>query len=476
MSNPVDPIEAVGGVSSSKKTTPTPHPILGAKKKDSDLLFSSNYVLIVMEMTNKVMQNQTQSVAEQGNLQEVITKIQQDINTINQYISTIQSHATAGGSTAIAHGDGNGNHDASPNSSSGLDRQFYHMNDYTDGDDGWHVGANFGGDSGVDGYANNSSYVSQAYQDQTKSFITAVKELFFSAAPVGSDITVGDLSKITTQYGDFDLNKACGSDSLSFWQRIGNPIAAKGYDRNGYSVISTDATKKPSLLQQYAYYSAKAAAKDATKEDIKNCNGNIWNLKGLNFNSDDGCDGTMRSLLSVLDNMNVGVSITRSWSADSSSLLDLIIKDSPDFYNHLSDGSTTWGSAWNTSNNGKVLPGVYEYFSELAYNYFWTKNPSASDDVGSGHTNVCLDHDHGVADYSHSGWDNGGHIAQGSDSLSAIYLSANSAQTGMTSTGTTMGQTLNQKVADTQSMNDSVKQIINNFTQGQGSTVNNFKS
>jgi hypothetical protein len=126
MSNPVDPIEAISGVSSSKKTTQAPHPVFAAKKKDSDLLFSSNYVLIVMEMTNKVMQNQTQSVAEQGNLQEVITKIQQDINTINQFISTVQSHATAGGGLVIAHGDGNGNHDASPNSSSGLDRQFYH--------------------------------------------------------------------------------------------------------------------------------------------------------------------------------------------------------------------------------------------------------------------------------------------------------------------------------------------------------------
>jgi hypothetical protein len=336
---------------------------------------------------------------------------------------------------------------------------------------GWGLNNNFGGD--VD-----SGDVSQAYQAQAKSFVTAVKELFYSAAPVGSDLTVGDLSKITTQYGDFDLNKAYGADNLSFWQRIGNPISSMGYDKNGYSIISTDATKKPSLIQQYAYYSAKAAAKDATKDDIKNCNGNIWNLKGLNFNPEDGCDGTMRQVLGILSNMNVSVSISRSWSGDSQNLLDLLVRDNPIFYNHLSDNTTlTWGGGTNFAmNNGSILPGIYNFFSELAYNYFWTKNPSASDAVGTGNNGS------GVVDVSHSGWDNinrdnsGNHLTASSDSLSSIYLAANSAQTGMTSTGTTMGQTLNQKVADTQSMNDSVKQIINNFTQGQGSTVNNFKT
>ncbi len=464
MSNPVDPIEAISGVSSSKKTTQAPHPVFAAKKKDSDLLFSSNYVLIVMEMTNKVMQNQTQSVAEQGNLQEVITKIQQDINTINQFISTVQSHATSGAAAVIAHGDGNGNHDASPNSSSGLDRQFYHMTDDTF-DNGWGVSKNFGGDI-------DSGDVSQAYQAQAKSFVTAVKELFYSAAPVGSDLTVGDLSKITTQYGDFDLNKAYGSDQLSFWQRIGNPISRMGYDRTGFNVISADPSQKPSLLQQYAYYSAKAAAKDATKDDIKNCNGNIWNLKGLNFNPEDGCDGTMRQVLGILSNMDVSIGINRSWNGDSQNLLDLIVTNNPIFYNHLSDNTTTtWAGGTNFNmNNGSILPGIYNFFSELAYNYFWTKNPSASDAPGTGNNGS------GIVDVSHSGWDNTSHLEASSDSLSSIYLAANAAQTGMTSTGTTMGQTLNQKVADTQSMNDSVKQIINNFTQGQGSTVNNFKT
>jgi hypothetical protein len=475
--NVVDPVSAV--LSSSSASKAHQKPASDSKNSQSDFLYTTNYILEVMQLTNKAMEFQAKQVSAQAQLQNVILEMNNDFSTMNQFFSKLQAQAHAGGGICFYHGEDNSL--LSPNSVNGFSNAFYMMSEYENpGQSGWGgQQANFGGDYGNSPYSigqtPNASYVSTDYQQSMASFMTAFKQLFFSSPQSGDgSTTVGDLSKITvhTKNGPKDVDLM----TSGFWSNIGG-----AYDKtypNGLPshVISSTSTDQPSLIQQYIYWSLKC-----------NCdNGTITNLSGINpqnyIPGSTTLDSTLGNMLSVLNDLNASVTVDgNTWThSTTDNLLSMIMNNKLYNTNDNDKGSTTWG-ATNVNgeqdpNAGKIDPGLYCAFSYMAYNYFWTKNPNAPDNSDyQTQTNCNVDRNNGVNDGKGTAWSKTGHLQPEADMLSTLYMHTNSTQTTLSSTSSTQNTNFQEATSNVQTMNNAAQQMIQSFSQGQGQTITNFK-
>lgn len=479
--NVVDPVSAV--LSSSSASKAHHKAAADSKNSQSDFLYTTNYILEVMQLTNKAMEYQAKQVSDQAQLQNVILQMNNDFSTMNQFFSKLQAQAHAGGGIHYHHGGDNGL--LSPNSVNGFSNAFYMMSEYENpGQGGWGgEQANFGGDYGNSPYSisgtPNASYVSADYQQSMASFMTAFKQLFFSSPGTADSATsVGDLSKITvhTKTGPEDVDLMASG----FWSNIGG-VYDKTYPAGLPShVISSNGTDQPSLIQQYIYWSLKC-----------NCdNGTISDLSGINpenyMPGSTTLDSTLGNMLSVLNDLNASVTVEgNTWThSTTDNLLSMIMNNKLYNTNDNDKESTTWGAVTSgypigaalDPNAGKIDPGLYCAFSYMAYNYFWTKNPNAADDSDyQTQTNCNVNSYNGVNDGDGTGWDKVGHQQAEPDMLSTLYMHTNSTQTTLSSSSSTQNTNFQEATSNVQTMNNAAQQMIQSFSQGQGQTITNFK-
>lgn len=435
MSHVVDPVESVGGV---KRSEPIQNnaPVKGSNDK-SDLLFGSNYILLVMKYTNIAMEHQAKIVQLRGELASVVSKIQGDLSTISEFVSKLQSEAHSGqGIYEKDYGD-----IVSPDSVSGLSPDFYNMYETFSGDQ-----SSFGSDA-MDG-------VSSQYQTLMAGFLSAVKDLY-CASSSGSGPTVGDLSTITNPTGGKDF------DMMSYYKDIQDSYG--DFSDQGCQVVSTNSGDHASLMQQFMYYKAQLAVNTGTTSDVIDANGNIGKLVNFKFGDID-YDSDLGPMMQTLNSFNTVVTVNRGncpsyLIPQTDSLLSMMMKG--EFYNTV-DGKT---SGWSFSSGMcHVKPGLYAAFSFAAFNYIWTKNPNMSLADGTGN------------DPGNNWWTNdlGGGIPT-ADTLSGMYMTTNTAQTNVSASGNQTNTNFQQDVNSVQQVDGAAGKMIDGFSQGQQATIQNFK-
>jgi hypothetical protein len=472
---PTDPVEAVGGVSSASKAT-SMHvggPEAVPKSSKSGDMMNVNYIFLVMQYTNKAMQNQSNVVAMRAQMEGIVTKMQSDLATISSFISKIQSESHAGGFfDSETRGGDTDFFDMSPSALSGLNSQFYSLQDSQ--------GADFGTD-------NNT--VSTEYQNSMQGFVSAVKDLYYCSSS-GSGATVKDISKITNPYGgkDFDLTGG-------FWSKIQGEYSK--YTMQGKSIISTNPTDHPSLMQQYMYYQTQLSINTASQQDVTDAaaSGDLSKLVNFDPNTTGGgLDSNIGPMLQLLDSLNTTVSADRDYAnvgnnwgvhasatvSTSRNILSMILTgDNGDLYTSSaghSDRGTGYqmdsgADCWDGYANEQV--GLYGAFSYMAMNYLATKNPSTPGDSWQG----C----NYAPGFSANGWPfhfvtgRSGIMSKG-DPLSSVYSNTNTAQTNLSASANTAGTEFQQSTAAVQTTQQAAGKMIDSFTQSQANAIQNFKS
>lgn len=393
MNKVVDPIEAVNP--SQKAYGAQSGSVAGAdgSGKKSDFLFSTNYIIAVMELTNMAMQHQSDVVKLRGELADVVTRIQSDLSVINQYTSTIESQAT----------------------NYGLQSGYYYVN-------------------------TTNEFPSQSYQDSTASFVKAVRDLFACDTAGPGDLTVADISKIQDSYGQtFDLG-ASQSGSPSFWGNLQGAFATK-YP-SPLPLVTASSNRKPSLIQQYIYYSAQLSVNTCSKEDLQAAGGDITKVPGVNFDPSQSSsfDPTLNSVLGVFSSLSAIPGGTGRWDSPLALAETGTIND-PSGQDHY--GDTKYIPYFNWENGSSY--GLYYTFNHFADDYYGAKNPTSGAPTDEG------------------------------DGLSAMYMSSSSAQSTLSSSSSNTNTNFQQDTSSVQTINNAAQQMIQSFTQGQGSMIQNFK-
>jgi len=445
----VDPVAAVGGV---KNHSPLKGPegasqSTGNSQNNNKYLFQTNYILEVMKYTNIAMEHQASIVALRGEVAALGTKIASDLATISQFISKIQSEAHSGGQESAKI---NGNWYASPDSYSGLAKDFYHMDEANAG--------TFGSDS-------SSGCVSDSYATMMKSFIAAVKDLYFSS-PTGVGPTVKDLTTI-----DNPADSSKNFNMMDYFKKIQGSYS-KYSCGTSQGVISTNPSDHPSLMQQYMYAKAKLVVNTSTTPDLNNANGDISKL--VNFDpSSDGFDSDLGPFMQVLDSLDIQTSVASeghsAWThSKTDNILSMILNGQ---LNNTYNGGTPGGKG----DVGQIDPGLYAAFSYMAYNYIWTKNPNldANNQSASNVPNAPVN----IGQDKKGGWNYNPFKgnAQG-DPLSAMYANVTSCQSNFSAAGSATGTSFQQDVNSVQQVNGAAGKMIDGFSQGQETLVRNFKS
>ncbi|MBM3192250.1 MAG: hypothetical protein FJZ63_06355 [Chlamydiae bacterium] len=380
MANPVEPVGAMESESNQNLGSFTPslfaNPSMPAPsyeprwvqalKTPHAASIYSCYMLILLAVNNLGMGNIDGTAVAESDLMNTEQAIQQNLVTIATFLSEIQQNATTSDAyETIADKGGQLYNLTDPNFYNGLAQTFYKLNSN---------GSDFG-----------SEDPSQQYQTSMQQFLQAFKEIFYcntnSKAPTVASLGEIDNPNIFQGGQAFNLNTPTtpGSDQ-SFWQQVNQTYTNAGYNIDNKNVVGTNPNDTASLLQQYMYYQAEVTVDTGPIQAVDAADGQIGTL--VNFNApsqtNNGCDPFISQTLQLLSSFDVSESVGRilipglgngypTQTAVSTQtkvpLLDLMLE------NKLYD----YGSG---PYSGQEDPGLYNAFSYMAFNDYWSKNPT----------------------------------------------------------------------------------------------------
>lgn len=431
---------------------------LGGESKGSGGAYDTNYVLVVLEVMQKLGLGPLEDVMQtEAKLMDVTAEIQSDLTTIQEYLTRIQNLSSSGGDWKMGS---------------------YNWSNMPSGQQGWLSPNGYNGIAYNEFHENNditgdprANTVAADFQNATANFIAAFKDLFmctpcqsgdpnaasnfsnFSLSKMdssGNTITkTFDLSSI---YGNLDANKTTGWGMLSQYG----------------DVFSTSSGSKASLIQQYTFYQYKLAA--------ENYSGMPDNLSDIGFNMDPtstSFDGVGKSLWDLLNSFNTTVNVNREndqnyenageLSNTSGNFLGYIFGNS---YGYQLNGEDSSGSII-----GRYDVNIYGAFAYAAFNYFWTKNPSAST-AGSDNTTPQPPNYDGKA-YS---WDQGKGIVTDGDKLSIWYSNSQSSSSLISSNSNEASTTMQQYTSEVSQYQNIGQNIIKSASDSNLATIQNFKT
>ncbi|MCH9631168.1 MAG: hypothetical protein S4CHLAM37_11870 [Chlamydiia bacterium] len=434
-------VETVGAVDGARKPS-------SANSLASDLFSTKHvvqhisYAIIVMEVLNKVGLEHQQTIMQlRGKLMDVMTRMQNDFTTISEYVSQIENNAHSGGGANVnAHGFTAWG----MNAFNGLDNSFFKNEGAITTDNNTNNGTE--GKLQTTGPNKFKEDASSSFQSSTQGFENAVKDLFFGS-PSGSGLTVADISKIDNPTGGPAFNFA--DPKNNYWQKLSNAFS-KQFAGTGASMIMTDPSASPSLMQQYMYYKTQVDVFNMPKSTVAAADGQVDKLEnfdpsGATNPGQPSPDSLLGTFIEMLSSLNQPITVNRNGQSailckSAPSLLELIGGSLGTSLDSKPISATVQEQKW-TEHKGlyvhhhdqymyynQLQPGIYQAVSMMAFNYFWTKNPNASCDGAI--TNTTLDKSSNEAGQT-DGYDGGTKGSASSDPLSNLYMTTNSVQTNI---------------------------------------------
>lgn len=461
-----EPVDAVDSVKSNKPAAPSDDnksidALLG---QSGGVVSKYSYAMIVLYVLNKVgLEHQQQVMQTRSQLMDVMTRMQNDFTTISEYLSQVQNNSYSSGSS-WAYGGGDGSEGGwstqGLNSYNGLNSSFYDLTG--------NYNIQHGGIGLISGGSLTSvtDSVSAQFKTSTQGFLNAVNDLFYSSKS-GTGLTVSDISKIANPFGGKDFDMTSTWDALSAKD---GPFASFNYGTN--SVISSNPTDHPSLMQQYMYYQAQMQVNSGSAGTVNGANGDISKIVDFNPN-DANSDPLEQTFIQLLTALNTNVSVNRDGSAGGNSVVDKDLGGDT-FLSLIASGQVncTLQAGEGSGPDGafrinQVKPGLYLAVSMMAFDYFWSKNPNASTTApyvhftGSGEVN-----------------DNNSALkgAASMDPLSNLYMTNNSVQTNVGQQTSQGNNNFQQDVNVAGQLSNVGQNVQKSFFDGIDTMNRNFRS
>ncbi|PCI95659.1 hypothetical protein COB11_01625 [Candidatus Aerophobetes bacterium] len=350
----------------------------------------------IVHMSLSPMQGEMTASAQLMNTQH---QIQQNLLTMSSFLSYIKSNATADGAAYD-----NFTKIYNPNAMNGLKHTEYMIDN-----------KNVAPRKGTTDYGEK---VSPTFTKKLKAFIKAFKQTFYAntdpSAPTFQQLShIGNPNVLPTGKS-FDLSKYWGLLNKNF----------HSFNQFGHNVFATKPGETSSLIQQYCYLKAKVATYTDSKAHVNGANGDISKLVDFQVNDNKKCDPMIKSMMQIVTSFESPEHVTRSaahtpaFATSTQSGLYLMLSG---HYKAFAEGLGPTPIS-EVTESGKQA-GLYGYFSEMAFNYFWTKNPNASKAFPKDLAKQVS----GVTEWTAASTEG---IPQ-SDHLSSVSLAINSNQTNM---------------------------------------------
>ncbi|MCH9631173.1 MAG: hypothetical protein S4CHLAM37_11920 [Chlamydiia bacterium] len=377
----------------------------------------------VVHMSLNPMQGEMQASADLMNVQH---QIQQNLLTMSGFLSYIKSNATADGAAKDTFSG-----IFNPNVMNGLKHTEYMIDN-----------KNAKKESGTTDYSETAS---PTFQKKLTAFITAFKHTFYSdtdpKAPTFDQLSHIDNPHVLPTGKSFDLS--------TYWGKLNKNFHA--FNQCGYQVMATQKGHTASLIQQYCYLKAKVATYTDSKSHVNGADGKIQNLVDFQINDNKKCDPLIKSMMQIVtafespESVSRSVSATTPFATTTQTGLYLMLEGKKKAFAESQGPKPTT----QTTESGKQA-GLYGYFSDMAFNYFWTKNPNATKDMPKDLPNPDVVNPFGIHEWTAA---NSVGVAD-SDHLSSVGLSINSNQTNM-------GQAVGQGSITIQSVTTNEGQDVN---------------
>ena len=439
-----------------------PHHSVSEDPKKSSV-YNTNYVLTVLNIMQDVgLQPIEDTMQTESQLMDTTAEMQADLTTIQEYLTRIENLAHSGGAWKM------GDHGwkpmppgqkgwFGPNADNGIAYNEFHENpNLQDGKD----------------YT-----VSSDFQNATNGFIAAMKDLFVGEpCSKGAPSACSNFTKFSVNKTDSKGNPITQNFDLSsvFNQLNGNTSNGWGIleKYSGQGVFSTSDSHSASLIQQYTYYQYKLNAEQyhglVPNED----------LSKLGFTMDPtspSFDGVGKSMFGLLNSFNTSVTVDREndsqyknngeFSNTSENFLYYIFEN-PYGINPSGVPNLIGGSCVN----------IYGAFSYAAFNYYWTKNPSASTDQKDNTVPQppAYNGGNGAENYGYDKDDKG--VVSDGDKLSIWYSDSQSSASLLSSQANENSTTMQQYSSEVSQYQNIGQNIIKSNSENLIATVHNYKS
>lgn len=380
--SPTDAIEPVDGINSMQSGQQAINAIQGdatseesrwqkALESKQAVHTYSCYMLMVQMINHLSLDKLDTEVIAESQMMDIEHKMQSNLIDISQFISKLQGEATSYAPYSYSSGGPTGGPEWSQDSFLGLKEDFYVI--------------------GEAPYDWGVEKVSTDYQTSLDKFLTAFKNLFYCNTDTTAP-TVGSMSFIANPNV---FQQGQGFDLTSLWSNLEQQYStyARSYssDPSGkpygqthnFKVVSSNPSDHASLIQQYMFYKAQLIVDRGSVDAVNNAHGDISKL--IDLGTDSSGDAFLAQAMQIISMFNTSDSVSRTiqlqpWvNTQSANILDLILQNQYNIYiGTLPPQSSNNGE--ETANSPGVQGGLYVAFSYMAFNYFWTKATSSTEE------------------------------------------------------------------------------------------------
>lgn len=377
----------------------------------------SCYMICLNAINHMSLDHSQAQMQAEADLMNCEHEIQEKLLSISNFFSYVKGNAVSDGAAVSSFGGQVYN----PNAMNGLK--------YNADDPSGNVYKIQNDDTNpLTGRGSDNEIVSSDYAQQVQSFVKAFKELFYS----NTDTTTPTFDQVTSIDNPSVLPSGKNFDLTSYWTTLNNQYSSYNRTVDGvtYNVFATQPGQHISLIQEYCYLKAQVATFTGSKDNINAANGDISKLVNFNITDTKNCDASLLSMFGVVRDLENQQMVSRgnsnlpAFAEATQSGLYLILSNQLTAFSDKIGPNQDLGS----SVSGKQV-GLYGYFSYMAFNEFWEKNPNATLDMPS---SKVLPNPEIIPSFRIYEWKAANQ--QGvpkSDDLTSVTLAVNSNQTNM---------------------------------------------